>query len=96
MTSDDRCPATYLAGERGGGEAPEEGSPPPEGGVLLIQTAMGKPSGLSTNEEESQETGLFLHQLLVRERVGLVTLRPQTTPLPIPPLTPTPPNETKL
>ena len=32
-----------------------------------MQTARGKPSGLSTNEEESREAGLFLHQLLVRE-----------------------------
>ena len=88
-----------LSGRRkGGGKPPKREARHQKvaSSSYCIQTAMGKPSGLSTNEEESQETGLFLHQRLVRERVGLVTLRPQTTPLPIPPLTPTPPNETKL
>ena len=78
-------PSTYLAGERE--EKPQRReSPPPEGSALLscIRTATGKPSGLSTNEEGSQETGLFLHQLLVEEGVGLTTLRPKVTPPPIP------------
>ena len=85
MPSDDRYPSTYLAGEKGGKPQRRE-SPPPEGSVLLscIGTDMGKPSGLSTNEEGSRETGLFLHQLLVKEGVGSMTLGPQVNPLPIP------------